>query len=195
MRRPGINQPLTVEGLSQDCLRVGDLCKIGALKDHWTTFLPRGSLRWPAIRKIRAARYLVQIELHNQTLPQQIRISWTPCHLGGWRSWMHCPYCEKRVAKLLKGIGGYFCRTCLGNPLYASQAKSSHGRRHFELCKIRLLLNGNASPLEPFPERPRGMHRKTYDRLKARALRLEMDLPRKLRGKVVDYKNLIYYLS
>ena len=39
------------------------------------------------------------------------------------------------------------------------------------------------------------MHRKTYDRLKARALRLEMDLPRKLRGKAVDYKNLIYYLS
>ena len=36
---------------------------------------------------------------------------------------MHCPCCEKRVAKLLKGMGGYFCRACLGNPLYASQAK------------------------------------------------------------------------
>ena len=195
MRRNAANQRLTVEGLSQDCLHVRDLCKMGALKGNWTTFLPRGSLLWPAIRKIRAARYRVQIELHNQTLPQQIRISWTPCHLGGWRPWMHCPYCEKRVAKLLKGMAGYFCRACLGNPLYASQAKSSHGRRHFELCKIRLQLNGNASPLEPFPERPRGMHRKTYDRLKARALRLEMDLPRKLRGKAVDYKNLIYYLS
>jgi hypothetical protein len=195
MRRPGINQRLTVEALSQDCLRVGDLRKMGALKADWKTFLPRGSLRWPGIRKIRAARYLVQIELHNQTLPQQIRISWTPCPLGGRRPWMHCPYCEKRVAKLLKGMAGYFCRACLGNPLYASQTKSTHGRRHFELCKIRLLLNGNASPLDPFPERPRGMHRKTYDRLKARAQRLEMDLPRKLRGKAVDYKNLIYYLS
>jgi hypothetical protein len=47
---------------------------------------------------------------------------------------------------------------------------------------------------EPFPERPRGMHRKTYDRLKARALNLKMDLPPKLRGRAVDYKNLIYYL-
>jgi hypothetical protein len=195
MRRNAENRRLTVEAFSQDCLRVGDLRKMGALKGDWTTFLPRGSLRWPSIRKIRAARYLVQIELHNRTVPQQIRISWTPCHLGGWRPWMHCPFCEKRVAKLLKGMGGYFCRACLGNPLYASQAKSSQGRRHFELCKIRLLLNGNASPLEPFPERPRGMHRKTYDRLKARAQRLEMDLPRKLRGKAVDYKNLIYYLS
>jgi hypothetical protein len=195
MRRNAENRRLTVEGLSQDNLDVRDLCKMGALKADWKTFLPRGSLRWPGIRKIRGARYLVQIELHNQTLAQQIRISWTHCHLGGWRPWMHCPYCEERVAKLLKGMAGYFCRACLGNPLYASQAKSTHGRRHFELCKIRLLLNGNASPLEPFPERPRGMHRKTYDRLKARAQRLEMDLPRKLRGKAVDYKNLIYYLS
>jgi hypothetical protein len=108
---------------------------------------------------------------------------------------MHCPYCEKRVATLLKGMGGYFCRACLGNAPYASQTKSAHGRRHFEICKIRLLLNGNASLLEPFPERPRGMHRKTYERLKARAQNLEMDLPQKLRAKAVDYKNLIHYLS
>jgi hypothetical protein len=107
MRRNAENRRLTVEGLSQDCLDVRDLCKMGALKDDWTTFLPRGSLRWPAIRKIRAARYLVRIELHDRTVPQQIRISWTPCHLGGWRPWMHCPYCEQRVAKLLKGMGGY----------------------------------------------------------------------------------------
>jgi hypothetical protein len=37
------------------------------------------------------------------------------------------------------------------------------------------------------------MHRKRYDRLKARALNLEMDLPPKLRGKTVDYRNLAYY--
>jgi hypothetical protein len=59
---------------------------------------------------------------------------------------------------------------------------------------VRLQLNGNASLLEPFPERPRGMHQKTYERLKGRALSLETDLPPRLRGKAVDYKNLIYYL-
>jgi hypothetical protein len=62
MRRPGVNQPLTVEALSQDCLDVHDLRKMGALKGEWTTFRPLRSLRWPAIRKIRAARYLVQID-------------------------------------------------------------------------------------------------------------------------------------
>jgi hypothetical protein len=50
-----------------------------------------------------------------------------------------------------------------------------------------------ASLLEPFPDRPRGMHRRRYDRLKARVLTLEMDLPPKLRKKSVDYRNLVYY--
>jgi hypothetical protein len=193
MTRNGEHHRLTVEELATDCIDVTDLNQAGALDGEWVTF--RAGIRWPTIREIRAARYLVQIELHNQTVAQQVRISWTQCHLGGWRPWMHCPYCEKRVAMLLKGMGGFFCRACVGNPLYASQTKSTHGRRHFEICKIRLMLNGNASLLEAFPERPRGMHRRTYDRLKARAQDLEMDLPQKLRAKAVDYKNLIHYLS
>jgi hypothetical protein len=85
------------------------------------------------------------------------------------------------------------CRACLGDPLYACQTKSSYGRKHFELCKIRLLLNGMAAPTEPFPERPKGIHRKRYERMRARALRLEEDLPVKHREKAVDYRNLAYY--
>jgi hypothetical protein len=106
---------------------------------------------------------------------------------------MHCPYCEARKAILLRSLGGYCCRACIGNPMYASQAKSARGRRHFEICKIRLQLNGMASPVEPFPDRPRGMHRKRYERMTARVLNLEMDLPPKLRGRAVDYRNLAYY--
>jgi hypothetical protein len=125
---------------------------------------------------------------------QQIRVSWMPVHLGGRRPWMHCPHCGRRVAILLGArLGGYLCRDCSGKPLYACQAKSAYGRRHFGLCTIRLQLGGMASPLEPFPERPARMHCTTYERLKARALNLEMDLPLKLRGKRVDYQNLAYY--
>jgi hypothetical protein len=124
---------------------------------------------------------------------QRVRVSWTCCNLGGWRPWLHCPNCQKRVAKLLRSLGGYCCRACLGNPLYASQSKSTHGRRHFEICKIRLLLGGEASLLKPFPDRPSGMHRKAYQRLKQRAMRLEADLPVRRRSKEVDYRNLVYY--
>ena len=190
MSRAKKNARPTVERLSRDSLDVRELKRLGLLQDF--RMILRSSLRWPALSRIVGSRYWLELEFDRESM-QRVRVSWTRCHIGGWRSWLHCPYCEKRVAKLLKGMGGYCCRACIGNPLYACQTKSTHGRRHFAICKIRLQLNGYASLLEPFPERPRGMHRKRYERMKARALALEMDLPPKLRGKTVDYRNLVYY--
>ena len=188
-RMRDITRP-TVERLSSDSLDVRELKKFGLLRDQ--RMILQG-LRWPALSRIVSSRHWLELDFAGRDTMQRVRVSWTRCHLGGRRPWMHCPYCEKRVAKLLKGMGGYCCRACIGNPFYACQAKSSHGRRHFGICKIRLQLNGYASLLEPFPERPRGMHQKRYERMKARALALEMDLPPKLRGKTVDYGNLVYY--
>ena len=188
----GQRNSLTVERLSMDCLDVRYLKRLGLLTDERLSL--SGGFRWPALQRIISERYWLTLELGRQEIAQNVRVSWTRCHIGGWRPWLHCPYCDKRVAKLLKGLGGYSCRACIGNPRYASQTKSRHGRKHFELCKIRLQLNGEASPLKPFPERPRGMHRKRYLRMKARALELEQDLPAKLRSKPVDYRNLVYYV-
>ena len=182
----------TVERLSSDALDVRELKKFGLLQDQ--RMILQG-LRWPDLSRIVSSRHWLELDFAGRDTMQRVRVSWTQCYLGGWRPWMHCPYCEKRVAKLLKGLGGYCCRTCIGNPLYACQAKSTYGRKHFELCKIRLQLNGEASPLKPFPDRPRGMHRKRYLRMKARALELEQDLPAKLKRKPVDYRNLVYYVS
>ena len=182
---------LTVERLSADSLDIRELKKYGLLTDDRRVL--KGHFRWPKIGRIIASRYWLELEFPDQATSQQIRVSWTPVHLGGWRPWMHCPYCQKRAAILLRGFAGYGCRACLGNPLYACQSRSTHGRRHFELCKIRLLLGGMASPLEPFPDRPRRMHRKTYERMKIRAMQLETDLPPRHRGKTVDYRNLAYY--
>jgi hypothetical protein len=192
-RRREIEQPTkwTVERLSVDCLDIRELKKYGLLCDDRRVL--EGHFRWPKIGRIIGSRYRLELEFPDRATTQQIRVSWTRVHLGGWRPWMHCPYCQKRAAILLHGLGGYGCRSCLGNPLYACQARSTHGRRHFELCKIRLLLGGTASPLEPFPDRPRRMHRKTYERMKIRAMELETDLPPRHRGKAVDYRNLAYY--
>ena len=192
MRHKQRNPRLTVERLSADSLDIRELKKCGLLQDD--RMVLRGSIRWPRVSRIVGSRYWLEVEFAGRQTMQQIRVSWTPVHLGGRRPWMHCPHCGRRVAILLGArFGGYLCRDCSGKPLYACQAKSAHGRRHFGICKIRLQLGGMASPLEPFPERPARMHRTTYERLKARALNLEMDLPPKLRGKRVDYQNLAYY--
>jgi hypothetical protein len=71
---------------------------------------------------MRAARYGILIELVNQVVPQQVPVSWTSCNYGGARPWLHC-LCGRRVARLFKGFGGYFCRPCCGNPVYESQTR------------------------------------------------------------------------
>jgi hypothetical protein len=187
----GHRNPLTVERLSHDYLDVRYLKRLGLFTDQRLSL--SGGIRWPELRRIIGERFWLTLDFSQRV--QHVRVSWTRCHMGGWRPWLHCPFCNKRVAKLLNGLAGYYCRACIGNPLYASQTKSSHGRRHFGICKIRLQLNGYASLLEPFPERPRGMHRKRYLRMKARALELEQDLPAKHRSKPVDHRNLVYYVS
>ena len=187
-----IKSRLTVEKLGDDAIDVRELYRAGLLKGPWVTVRP--SFRWPGIVQIRAARYLVQLELCNQVVPQQIRVSWTGCHFGGARPWLQCPFCKRRVAKLYRGLGGYCCRPCIGNPPYTSQTKSTQGRRHFEACKLRLSLNGNASLTQPFPERPRRMHRTTYARILSRAEALEADLSPRMRKRAVDYQNLVYYM-
>jgi hypothetical protein len=106
---------------------------------------------------------------------------------------MHCPHCEKRVAKLYRGLAGYFCRACIGNPPYATQLLSAGGRAHFKACKLRLLLDGEAQLHRPFPERPRHMHRRTYEELRREGMNLEAGLSKRMRRRFRDYRSLVAY--
>jgi hypothetical protein len=164
---------LTVEELATDCIDVRDLNKAGALEGGWVTI--RAGIRWLAIRTMRAARYLILIELVNQTLPQQVNVSWTPCNYGGARPWLHC-LCGRRVARLFKGFGGYFCRPCCGNPIYESQKRNQKARGYLQAYRARQQLGGSRPVVDPVPERPYRMKGKTYTWLCDRIQRLEQPL-------------------
>ena len=184
---------LTIERLARDCLDVSFLKRHGFLEGSWVTIGP--SLRWPRIARMRIARYLLILDLQGHSVPQNIHVSWTKVHFGGHRPWMHCPYCERRVARLYSGLGGYFCRACLGNPPYASQRLSAQGRAHYRACKLRLRLNGQAQLSAPFPERPRGMHRHTYQRLSREGMSREAGLAKRIRDRFPDYASLVAYIE
>ena len=138
---------LKIEKLSVDCIDVRELRRAGVFRDRWVTLRP--SFRWPVIEQMRVARYLIQLDLGNQSVPQQIRISWTGCNYGGARPWMHCPLCQRRIARLFKGMGGYFCRACLGHPIYESQRRSRKARAYLQAYSLRQRLGGFAASNRP----------------------------------------------
>jgi hypothetical protein len=158
-------------------------------------FLPARARKVDDRPSMYADRYGIELKLRQLSTPQQIRVLWTGWHLGGERPWFSCPHCHRRVARLFNGLGTYYCRACVGNPPYASQTKSTQSRRHFEACKLRVRPGGSPSLIVPFPERPKGMHRRTYARLKHRAEHLEARISSRLRAKPPDYPNLVYYFD
>jgi hypothetical protein len=105
---------------------------------------------------------------------QRIPIEWTDCRHGGRRPWFLCASapgkrsCSCRVAKLYLSGQGFACRQCHGLT-YASQRENPWDRAMRRAQKLRLKLGESTSLLEPFPARPKGMHRVTYWRLSRRA--------------------------
>jgi hypothetical protein len=95
---------------------------------------------------------------------QRIATVWTPCRFSGKRPWFWCGYCGRRVLRLYV-IGGVFaCRHChrLG---YESRLETPHQRGSGRAQKIRRRLgSGIDDPFGEFPAKPRGMHRRTYER-------------------------------
>jgi hypothetical protein len=99
---------------------------------------------------------------------QTVSFDLTPCNYGGHRTWFLCPRCWKRVA-VLYGAGKYFlCRHCY-DLTYSSQQENRADRLMRKARKIRERMGGGASLIDPFPDKPKNMHWKTYWRLRERA--------------------------
>jgi hypothetical protein len=110
-------------------------------------------------------------ETERNAIEQRVPIAWTPCHFGGSRPWFRCSvysggrYCGRRAAKLY-GAGKLFaCRRCY-RLAYASQHEAARDRGLVRAQKIRIRLGGSPGMLHDFPEKPKGMHWRTYDRLR-----------------------------
>jgi hypothetical protein len=114
-----------------------------------------------------------------QTVEEPVSIVWTSCHFGGSRPWFVCPGvvsgvpCGRRIGKIY-GQGRYFlCRHCY-RLAYPSQREQPHERARRRANNIRMRLGGDPGMLSPLPEKPKGMHWRTYERLQQRRRGAEM---------------------
>ena len=114
-----------------------------------------------------------------EDVAETVRIVRVPCRFGGSRPYFICPgvvngiSCGRRVAKL-HGPGRYFlCRHCY-RLAHASQSEGAWDRTLRRANKIRQRLGGDPGMAAPFPSKPKGMWRRTYERLREQAFAAEM---------------------
>ncbi len=165
---------LTVEQLAGGALDVLELHRAGLLAGGWITVKP--SLRWPGVIAMRLARFRIVVEYRHRSVPQSIQVSWTRCHYGGARPYLHCPDCQRRAWRLYRALHGYACRACCGSPIYESQRRSTKARAYLQAYRLRQRLGGSRPVVDAIPPRPPSMAQKTYALLRARVERLERPL-------------------
>jgi hypothetical protein len=130
-----------------------------------------GSIRCAVEGNDRPDRVLLYYRLRNgpgdkwEEVQEPVSLGWTACNFGGVRPWFICPGagCARRVA-VLYGPGKYFlCRHCY-DLVYESQRDNKMYRALHRAQDIRRRLGGSANMMVPFPEKPKGMHWRTYER-------------------------------
>jgi hypothetical protein len=133
----------------------------------------------------------------------RVPVTYTPCNFGGERPWFQCPRCGDRVGKLYRppARARFRCRECydLG---YQSSRTSGDTLKQAELRYRRAFAKADAKGRRPhpngepwFPERPKGMHTETFDRLLAdvRNARQEWDgaIHARMRTMVERHRGLL----
>ena len=140
--------------------------------------LPGISFTWPLIVHRRELSY-IGVEVKGQTMvlhyrlpgadesrDQRVEMTTTACHLGGQRHWFSCPGCSQRVAVLYAAGSRFVCRRC--NALaYASQKVQAGDRAFGQVNRLRRQLGWQEGILNDMGGKPKGMHWRTFRRLKA----------------------------
>ncbi len=100
-----------------------------------------------------------------------IPLVWSDCRYGSQRPYFRCTghKCSNMVEHLYSHGEAFLCRFCL-NLAYPCQNESKGDRAARRANKVRIILNGNEGVLTPFPDKPKGMHDRTYKRLRSKAV-------------------------
>jgi hypothetical protein len=114
-----------------------------------------------------------------EDINESVRIVHAGCRDGGPRPYFICPgvvngrVCGRRVAKLYQPTRYFLCRHC-NRLTYAGQSEGGLDRILRRANKIRQRLGGDPGMASSFPTRPKGIWRRTYERLHRRTFGIEM---------------------
>lgn len=102
-----------------------------------------------------------------QPMEYAVTLERTPCNVGGRRAWFLCPAqgCGQRVA-MLYGGSIFACRHC-HKLAYECQRETDDDRAMRRADTIRRRLGWKVGIANPVGDKPRGMHWRTFERLKA----------------------------
>lgn len=102
-----------------------------------------------------------------QPMNYPVYLTWTACSLGGRRPWFVCPArgCGRRVA-ILFGSSIFACRHC-HKLAYECQRETDDDRAMRRADTIRRRLGWKAGIANPEGGKPKRMHWRTFERLKA----------------------------
>lgn len=99
-----------------------------------------------------------------ESVVERVDMDRTACTYGGTRLWWLCPACGKRVAILFGPGRRFVCRGC-NKLVYESQREDKSDRAARRADKIRRKLGWPAGIFNGPGGVPKGMRRKTFERL------------------------------
>ena len=116
---------------------------------------------------------------------ERFEFDFTRQNFGGERRWIICPSCGRRC-RVLYG-GAYFrCRQCY-NATYESQYEFIRVPGLSSAERVRDKLGGEPGFVHSFPNKPKGMHWKTYRRLESADYDAVRNMELALMGKLARW--------
>lgn len=122
---------------------------------------PAGSIGY----RVSDGRVTLDYSFDGMVIAEHIQLDHTACNYGGSRPWFRCPACARRVAVLYMRGRRFACRTCQ-QVAYTSQSEDACARSWRRQAKLERRLG-------PHWKRPKGMHRRTRERLMAEIFECE----------------------
>ncbi len=122
---------------------------------------------WAASDRVRVSYRYMRGGGEWQDIAETIPLAATLCHLGGERVFFRCPGCRRQAAKLYLYSPYFRCRRCRRLP-YSSQQETVLDRANRKAFKLRKRLGDDGGIGDPIWNKPKGMHWRTFERLKAK---------------------------